>query len=179
METLPGTGSRYTSDSKHCKVVRSPDVTSQLHSVGVAAIVVALLILIFSKRSAAERWKRLFRALRSPLIESPRFRALFLVVTVGILLVSLVPEAAVLIAAVDTLGLDIVTIMVAVELGRYLTAISRSLGVSAIASECRRQAGRILGCRAFVLSARPALWPYACLSLLVALYTLIRGAPRS
>jgi hypothetical protein len=154
-------------------------VSNPLHSTDNAGIAVALLlVLLISWPCAANRWKRRIRALGSPLIESPRYRILFLLVIVGILLISFVPEAVVLITAVDSLGLDIVTIMVAVELGRYLTSMGRLANVSALATECRRRFGQIR-IRGALMLTRPALWPYACLSLLVIFWTFMRNLPRS
>ena len=60
------------------------------------------------------------RATRSPLIKAPAHRALFLLVIVGALLIGTLPEAAFVLPALDAVGLDIVTILVALELRHYI-----------------------------------------------------------
>lgn len=69
------------------------------------------------------RWKSRLRAFASPLLQTPRYRVLLLLVLVGILLISTLPEAAFVLPALDAVGLDLVTILVAVELRHYLAAV--------------------------------------------------------
>jgi len=87
--------------------------------------------------------KHRFGAFRSALIKTPAYRALFLVVVVGVLLICLVPEAALVLPAVDAVGLDIVTILAALELRHYLASVLSRCGG--------------------VLRTNPALWLYACM----------------
>jgi hypothetical protein len=49
---------------------------------------------------------------------------LLLLVFVGIVLISTLPEAAVVLPALDAVGLDLVTILVALELRHYLAAVA-------------------------------------------------------
>lgn len=60
------------------------------------------------------------RATRSPLIKAPAHRVLFLLVVVGVLLICTLPEAAFVLPALDSVGPDIVTILVALELRHYI-----------------------------------------------------------
>ena len=57
------------------------------------------------------RWKRRLGAIGSPLIEPPTYRALFLLIVIGVLLISVLPEAALVLPTLDAVGLDIVTIL--------------------------------------------------------------------
>ena len=70
------------------------------------------------------RWKTRLRAFASPLLQAPTYRVLLLLVLIGILLISTLPEAAFVLPALDAVGLDLVTILVAVELRHYLTAVA-------------------------------------------------------
>src|SRR2546423_986531 len=92
----------------------------------IAAITVVLACcLLVLQRFTSDRWKRRFGAIASPLIEPPAYRVLFLLVVVGVLLVSVLPEAAFVFPAVDALGLDIVTILAAIELRHYWVSVAR------------------------------------------------------
>lgn len=115
------------------------------------------------RRFASDRWKRRFRAIRSPLIEPPTYRVLFLLIVVGALLISFLPEAVFVLPAMDAVGLDIVTILAALELRRYLAIIARRVDVPTVFAFYRRvNAEGWRRCRA-VLRTNPVLWLYACM----------------
>ena len=111
----------------------------------IAAIAVIAVVLV--KHSAADRWKRRFGAIGSPLMEPPAYRLLFLLVVLGVLLICLVPEAGFVLPALDAIGLDLVTILVVFELRHYLTFAGR----------------RYLD----VTRTNPVLWLYACMWALI------------
>ena len=107
------------------------DMRTWLVGSDVAAIAVALgCCLLVLQRFTSDRWKRRFDAIRSPLIESSSYRVLFLLVVVGVLLISVLPEAAFVLPALDAVGLDIVTIFAALELRHYLTSVAQRVGIS-------------------------------------------------
>lgn len=107
-----------------------------------------------------DRWKRRFRTIGSPLIEPPAYRVLFLLILVGALLISALPEAALVLPAIDAVGLDIVTILAALELRHYLASMARVAGLPT------------------VLRTHPALWLYACMWPVIWIRTLM-GTMRS
>jgi hypothetical protein len=72
------------------------------------------------------------RTIKSPAIEPPAYRVLLLLVVLGIVLISVLPEATFIIPAIDVVGLDLVTILVALELSHYLMFVGRMLGVPKI-----------------------------------------------
>jgi hypothetical protein len=85
------------------------------------------------------------RAIRSPVSEPLTYRVLFVLVVIGVVLISVLPEATFIIPALDLVGLDLVTILVALELSHYLIS-----------------AGRMLGIPRIVMRTNPILWLYAC-----------------
>jgi hypothetical protein len=94
----------------------------------IPAIAVGLACcLLVLQRFSSNRWKRRFGAIGSPLIASPAYRTLFLLVVIGLLLIAVLPEAALVLPAVDAVGLDIVTIFAALELRHYLASVARTL----------------------------------------------------
>ena len=108
-------------------------------------------------------WKHRLGAFGSPLIEAPGYRVLFLLVIVGVLLICLLPEAAFVLPAPDAIGLDIATILVALELRHYLTSTARFTGVPRIPAICRGgPAQLVVRCRQ-AAHTDPSLWPYACM----------------
>lgn len=124
-----------------------------------AAIAVAFVCcLLVLRRFTSGRWKQRFGAIGSPLMEPPAYRMLFLVVVIGVLLVSTLPEAAFVFPAIDAVGLDIVTILVALELRHYLACVARILGIPTTVDAWRRA---------------PVLWLYACMWPLIWLRTLM------
>lgn len=115
------------------------------------------------QRLTSDRWQRRFGALRSPLIERPTYRVLFLLVVIGVLLIAMLPEAAFVFPAVDAVGLDIVTIFAALELRHYLDAVARRVGIpTSAAAYLRVGTGVVSRCRE-VLRTHPVLWLYACM----------------
>jgi hypothetical protein len=73
---------------------------------------------------------------------------MFVVVLIGILLISTLPEAAYVLPTLDAVGLDIVTFLAVLELRHYLGAFARSVRIRN-------------GVAAYVTN--PALWLYACM----------------
>ena len=138
----------------------------------IPAIVVALACcLLVLKRLTSDRWKRWFGAIGSPLIESPAHRVLFLLIIIGILLISTQPEAAFVLPALDAVGLDIVTIFAALELRHYLASLARLAGIpTSVAFYLRLPAAVVSRCRD-VLRMNPMLWLYACMWPLIWLRT--------
>jgi hypothetical protein len=124
-----------------------------LIAAGIAVIVVVL----------ANRWKHRFGAIRSPLIEQPAYRVLFLLVVIGALLVATQPEAAFVIPALDAVGLDVVTILVALELRHYMTSWARLLGIPTIVAVYRHGPAQLVSRCRDVIRTNPVLWAYACL----------------
>ena len=106
-----------------------------------------LLLKLFSK---AARWKHRLGAITSPLLQSPAYRVLFLLVVVGLVLICTLPEAAFVLPALDAIGLDLVTIFVALELRHYVTFVARRLRVP----------------------AHPLLWAYQGMGMVVWIKTL-------
>lgn len=87
--------------------------------------VVLIVTWFVLRRSTSDRWQRRLGAIRSPLLGSPTYRVLFLLVAIGLLLITVLPEAAFVLPAVDAVGLDIVTIFAALELRHYVSAVAR------------------------------------------------------
>jgi len=98
------------------------------------------------------RWKQRFRAIGSPLIQTPAYRTLFVLVILGALLIATLPEAAFVLPALDAVGLDLVTIIVALELRHYLAA----LAPAQVVSRCRD-----------ILRTNPILWLYQSVWVLI------------
>jgi hypothetical protein len=129
--------------------------------IAVIAVVLASC-LPTSQRSAADRWKHRFGAIGSPLIEPPPYRVLFLLVVLGVLLISVLPEAAFVLPALDAVGLDIVTILVALELRHYVASVARLVGVPTGVAVCRRLPAQVVGRSRDVMRTNPVLWLYTC-----------------
>jgi hypothetical protein len=130
-----------------------------LIAIGIAVTAVVLGCCVpASRRSETAPREHRFGAIRSPLIEPPTYRILFLLVVVGVLLISVLPEAAFVLPALDAVGLDIVTILVALELRHYLTSVARLVGVPTfLAVYGRGPAQAISRCRN-VIRTNPVLW---------------------
>jgi len=135
-----------------------------LIATGVAVTVVVLVCCLpASQRSQVGRRKHRFWAIRSPLIEPPAYRVLFLLVVVGVLLISVLPEAAFVLPALDAVGLDIATILVALELRHYLGCVARLVGVPTFFALHGRGPARVLSRCRDVMRTNPVLWAYACM----------------
>ena len=104
------------------------------------------------------KWLNRFRAISSPLLKQPAYRVLFVLVLVGALLIATLPEAAFVLPAIDAVGLDIVTILAALELRHYLATVALLVGIPA---------GVAIHLRV------PGLWPYACMWPVIWIRTLM------
>jgi hypothetical protein len=92
---------------------------------------------------------------------------LFLLVVIGVLLVSVLPEAAFVLPAVDAVGLDIVTIFVALELRHYLASVARLVGIPTSITVYLRVAAQAVSRCGGVLRTNPVLLLYACMWTLI------------
>lgn len=109
------------------------------------AVPLASCLLLFKLLTKTNRWKQRLGAITSPLLEQPGYRALLLVVVVGALLICTLPEAAFVLPALDAIGLDVVTIFVALEMRHYLAFVVRRLRIP----------------------THPMLWAYNCMWVMV------------
>jgi hypothetical protein len=116
-------------------------------------------------------------ATRSPLMKAPAYRVLFLLVVVGVLLICMVPEAALVLPALDAVGLDIVTILVAFELRHYILFLARLVGVPTSVNGFRRALAPLVSCclATMVAPTNPKMWPYACMWALIA-FRIVMGS---
>jgi len=116
------------------------------------------------------RWKHRFGTFGSALIKTPAYRALFVLVLIGVLLIGMLPEAAFVLPTLDTVGLDVVTILVAFELRHYLFSVARLVGGRTSANGLRGGVVPIVSrCLAFVVApTKPEMLPHTCAWLLVA-----------
>jgi hypothetical protein len=139
---------------------------SWLIAIGIGVVTLVLVCCLpVSQRSATDRRRHRFAAIRSPLIEEPAYRVLFLLVAIGVVLICLVPEAIFVIPTLDALGLDVVTIFVALELRHYLISAARIFAIPAIAPVYRHGPAQLVNrCRDLVRT-NPVLWLYACMRL--------------
>ena len=132
-----------------------------------AVAVVLACCLLALRRLTSDRWKRRFQAFGSPLIQPPAYKVLFLLVVIGVLLIAVLPEAAFVLPALDSVGLDIVTIFVALELRHYLASAARLVGIpTGVAVYLRATALAVSRC-GDVLRTNPVLSLYACMWLLI------------
>jgi hypothetical protein len=136
------------------------------------AVVLACCLLVL-RRFTSDRWKRRFGAIGSPLIEPPAYRVLFLLVIIGILLISVLPEAAFVLPALDAVGLDIVTIFAALELRHYLASMARLVGIPTSVAVYLRLPAQVASRCGDLLWTNPILWLYACMWLVIWLRTLM------
>lgn len=115
-----------------------------------------------------------WRAARSPFIRGPTYRVLFLLVVVGILLICLVPEAALVLPALDAVGLDIVTLLVAFELRHYILSLVSLIGPP---DSFRRGLAPLVSCcvAGLVAPTNPRMWPYACMWALI-VFRIVMGS---
>ena len=149
-----------------------------LIAIGIAVTVVVLVCCVpASPRSETDPRKHRFGAIRSPLIEPPTYRILFLLVAVGVLLISVLPEAAFVLPALDAVGLDIVTILVALELRHYILFLVRLVGVPTSVNGFRRGLAPLVSrCLAIMIApTNPKIWPYSCMWILIA-FRIVMGS---
>jgi len=117
------------------------------------------------------------RATRSSLIKAPIYRVLFLLVVGGVLLICTLPEAAFVLPALDSIGLDIVTILVALELRHYIMLLARLVGTPKSVNGVRRGLAPLVNrCLAVTIApTNPNIWPYACMWTLIA-FCIVMGS---
>jgi hypothetical protein len=142
----------------------------------VAIAVVLGCCLLVLQRFTTDRWKHRWRAGRSSLIEPPAYRVLFILVIIGVLLISTLPEAAFVLPALDAVELDMVTILVALELRHYLASVARLVGIPVSVVVYRRASAQVVRHCRDVLRTNPILWFYACMWLVIWIRTLTMGA---
>jgi len=136
------------------------------------AILIACGVLVL-QRFTSDQWKRRLGAFRVTLNQPVAYRVLFLLIALGLLLIATLPEAAFVLPAIDAVGLDIVTILAALELRHYITSGARMLGISAGAAPwLRARSQRAIRC-INTLRATPALWLYAGPWMLIWHHTLM------
>ena len=149
-----------------------------LIAIGVAVTAVVLACCVpASRRSETDSRKHRFGVIRSPLIEPPTYRILFLLVVVGVLLISVLPEAAFVLPALDAVGLDIVTILVALELRHYMLFVARLVGVPTSVDGVRRGLAPLVSRSLGIMIAptNPKIWPYTCMWILIA-FRVVMGS---
>ena len=127
------------------------------------AVLLAGGLLILKLRA---RWQHRFGAPKSALLETPAYRALLVLVLFGVLLVSVLPEAAFVLPALDAVGLDLVTILVAFELRHYLASMARLTRLPAWGRALVRRFGAVS------LEPNPARLTYACMWPVIWLRTI-------
>ena len=150
------------------------DMRSWLVESDIAAIAVVLACcLLVLRRFTSDRWKRRFGAIGSPLIKPPTYRVLFLLVVIGIMLISVLPEAAFVLPALDAVGLDIVTIFAALELRHYLASVARQVGIPTSVAVYLRVPAQVVSRCGDVLRTNPVLSLYACMWTVIWLRTLM------
>ena len=118
-------------------------------------------------RFTSDRWKHRFAAIGSPLIEPPAYRVLFFLVLIGALLISVLPEAAFVLPALDAVGLDIVTILAALELRHYLACAARTVGIPTSVAAWGRAVTLVLNRCRDIVRTNPMLWLYQCMWVLI------------
>ena len=90
-------------------------------------------------------------------------------VLIGFVLLSVLPEATFVIPAIDAVGLDIVTILVALELSHYRMRLSRISGTPNFIVAYDRIPARMLARCRCVARTNPLLWLYAFTWALISL----------
>jgi len=130
----------------------------------IAAVAVMLACCLkLLQRFTSNRWQQRFAAMGSPLMKPPAYRVLFLLVLIGVVLVSVLPEAAFMLTAVDAVGLDIVTILAALELRHYLASVAGIAGIPTSVAAWRRIPIRVVRRCRDVIRTKPVLWLYECM----------------
>jgi len=112
----------------------------------IAAVAVVLACGLVVLKHFTGRRKSRFAAISSPLIKPPAYRAMFVMVLIGLLLISMLPEAAYMFPTIDAVGLDVVTFLAVLELRHYFGAFARSVRIPNGAA---------------VYVSNPSLWLYA------------------
>ena len=141
--------------------------------IAAVAVVLACCLLVLKQRSITDRWKHRFGAIGSPLMKPPAYRVLFLLVLIGVMLISVLPEAAFVLPALDAVGLDIVTIFAALELRHYLASVARLVGIPTSLAVYLRVPAQVVSRCGNLLRTNPVLWLYACMWPVIWLRTLM------
>lgn len=123
-----------------------PLIRSRLANIAAVAVVLACVLVVLKHFTG--RLRSRLAAISSPLIKPPAYRAVFVVVLIGLLLISTLPEAAYILPTLDAVGLDVVTFLAVLELRYYLTTFARSVRIPNSVA---------------VHITNPALWLYACM----------------
>jgi len=84
-------------------------------------------------------------------------------VVIGVLLISVLPEAAFVLPVLDVVGLDVVTIFAALELRHYLASVARLVGIPTSVAVYLRVPAQVVSRCGDVLRTNPVLWLYACM----------------
>jgi len=88
-------------------------------------------------------------------------------VVIGVMLIALLPEAAFVLPALDSVGLDIVTIFVALELRHYLVSVARLVRIPTGITVYLRSTAQAVSHWGEVMRTNPVLSLYACMWLLI------------
>ena len=113
------------------------------------------------------RWKQRLGAISSPLIKPLGYRVVFVLVLIGLLLISTVPEAAFILPTLDAVGLDIVTILAALELRHYFASVAHLVRIPTNVPVYLRVPAQVVSRCGDVLRTNPVLWLYACMWALI------------
>jgi len=111
------------------------------------------------------------------MIEPSGYRVLFLLVVIGVVIISLLPEAAFVLPALDAVGLDIVTIFASLELRHYLASFARLLRIPTRVAVYLRVPAQVVSRCGDVLRTNPVLWLYACMWPVIWLRTGTMSVP--
>jgi hypothetical protein len=140
----------------------------------IAAIAVVLVCCLRAlEYFTTNRWRHRLGAIGSPLLRPPAYRVLFVLVLAGALLISVLPEAAFVLPALDAVGLDIVTILAALELRHYFVSLAQLVGLPTNPAVYLRVAAQVVSRCGDVLRTNPVLWLYACMWLLIWIRTFM------
>jgi hypothetical protein len=89
----------------------------------------------------------------------------------------MLPEAAFVLPVLDAVGLDIVTILVALELRHYILLLAQLAGVPTSVNGLRRGLAQLVSrCLAILIApTNPNMWPYACMWVFIA-FRIVMGS---
>jgi hypothetical protein len=83
-----------------------------LIEIGVLSIAALVLWRVLTpQHSPIEQWSRRFGVIRSPMMKPPAYKMLLILVIFGALLITVLPESAFVLPALDAVGLDITTVL--------------------------------------------------------------------
>lgn len=127
------------------------------------AVIAAVLACCIRLSQHSDRLKRRLGLIGSPLIDSPAYRVLFLLVLVGVLLIAVLPEAVFVLPALDAVGLDVATLLVALELRHFVIHVTGLLRFPRAVAVYRRGSAQFVSRWRGVVQTNPILWFYACM----------------